>query len=123
MRKILSLLVLIAYALVVQMSFIHALDMGMEREVSIGSQNHASFCNATDASHTNTCVNEIPESKWIEGVKKFEILLFTLVSFFSFFTAFALNPLRIDVDRFFKRIIVYYDTLYLGLYGIIRNIS
>lgn len=70
-----------------------------------------------------SCLTEIPESKWVQSVEKIGIVAFILISFvFSSVLAFF-NAFQLSFRSLFQRQIFYRETLYLGLYGIIRNVN
>ena len=129
MRKILTILVSVAYALVMQMPFVHALDMGMELGTSHHSEqvhtleHDGALCDTRGTTNTQSCFNGIPESKWIEAGKKIEITLFFFASIFVFFISLATQISPSHIQGFLKRIILYQTNLYLGLFGIIRNLN
>lgn len=128
MRKILFALILLAFTITVQMPFFHVLDMEMENmsamNMSYTTESPGDLCN-NDASATDTqsCYTEISESKWLKGVRKIELTPFFTTALFVFF-AIPLFFISATIFRVFsKRRIFYNPTLYLGLYGIIRNVN
>ena len=69
------------------------------------------------------CLQEVPESKWIESVKGAELVPLIFAVILVFFALAIFNAFSSSFTEFYRRRILYQGTLYLGLYGIIRNVN
>ena len=122
MRKVFSILTLLTFVLVMQMSFIHALDMaGVSMNHS--AEHEGVLCSKGETTSAKSCFQEISESKWVQSVEEIglSILVFAALAVFSGLLGF--HARRMLSQGFFKRRIFYNPTLYLGLYGIVRNVN
>lgn len=112
-----------------QMPFIHVLDMAMNsisNQALMGTESHSvggDFCDSSGTSTTGSCFTETPEIKYLQSVKKIELTLFLFAVIFISFVSLIFYTLQTLRSTVFKRRILYQETLYLVLYGIIRNIN
>ena len=80
-------------------------------------------CSEESMTPTKSCLQEVPESKWIQNVKKSELIPLVFAVLLVFFTVAVFNVFSSSFTEFYKRRTLYQGTLYLGLYGIIRNVN
>jgi len=130
MRKFLSALILTTFVIIMQMPFIHVFDMMINNDLSdqavFGTTAHSvsgDFCDRSRTSTTGSCFTETSESKYLQSVKKIELPLFLFTAIFIGFVSLIFYTFQSFSFAIFKRRILYQETLYLGLYGIIRNIN
>ncbi len=81
------------------------------------------FCDNSGTNTTGSCFTETPEMKYLQSVKKIELTLFLFTVIFIGFVALIFYTFQTLRSTIFKRRILYQETLYLGLYGIMRNVN